>query len=404
MGIEIRTCQSDEEFFQAFGVIAHYFGGPPAEEERPYIGRVFESDRTLVARESDLTVGGAGAHTFELTVPGGFVPAAGVTIVGVAPMKRRRGILTSMMRAQLDDVRRRGEPVAYLWASEESIYGRFGYGMASLMGIIDLPKNECTFARPTPPRGELRFVGVDDGYSAIAGIYDRLRGDYPGMFARKEDWWKARRLADLPSRRRGGGELNRVVLSLDGKDEGYALYRFNMGLEGGITSSAVSVLEAIGTTPEATREIWRFLFEIDWCARVKAMCLPVDHPLFFLLSHPRQMRMWLGDALWVRLVDVEAALAARRFGQADPVVLEVKDPFCPWNDGRYRVGPDGAKRVDAAADITMDVEGLGSVYLGGFTFTQLAMAGRVVVHGANALGRADALFRGERLPWCPEIF
>ena len=404
MSIEVRSCQSTEEFFQAFGMIAHYFGGSPAEEERPHIAQVFEADRTLLALEGSTPVGGAGAHTFELTVPGGFVPAAGVTIVGVAPMKRRRGILRSMMRAQLDDVRRRGEPVAYLWASEESIYGRFGYGMSSLMGIVDLPKSECTFARAAAPRGEFRFVGIEDGYPAIASVYDRVRGDYPGMFSRREAWWKSRRIADLPSRRRGGGELNRVVLSLDGKDEGYALYRFNMGLDGGISSSTVNVVEAIGTTPEATRQVWRYLFEIDWCARVKTMCLPVDHPLFFLLAHPRQMRMSIGDALWVRLVEVEAALSARRYGQADPVVLEVTDPFCPWNDGHYRVDSDGAKRVDAPADLALDIEGLGSVYLGGFSFTQLALAGRAAEKNPGALRRADALFRSDRLPWCPEIF
>ncbi len=159
------------------------------------------------------------------------------------------------------------------------------------------------------------------------------------------------------------------------------------------------MLEAMGVSPEATAGIWRFLLDIDWMERLQAWLLPVDHPLFLLLEHPRRMRFRVGDSLWVRLVDVGAALAARSL-EGD-VVLEVADAFCPWNDARY--GLDGSKTT-ARADLRLDASDLGSAFLGGFTFAQLLRAGRVEELTEGAVARADAAFRTDRAPWCPEIF
>lgn len=404
MSIVVTPCTSVDELSGALSPIIHYFGGRPTAEDLERFGRIMDIQRMHAAREDGAIVGGAGAFTFELTVPGGTVRAAGVTVVGVWPTHRRRGILRAMMRAQLDDVHERGEPVAYLWASEETIYGRFGYGMASLCGEIDLPKHATTFARPFESRGQARMLDEKEAFEPISQVYDRVRRAYPGMFARTEEWWRARRLADPESRRQGGGVLNRVLLTLDGKPEGYALYRMHQTLEGGISTGFLSVIEAIGATPEATREIWRLLLDVDWIAHVKAYQLPIDHPLFFLLARPRLMRFRAGDALWVRLVDVQAALAARTIGSGPPVVVEVADPFCPWNEGRYAIGEGGVARTRDAADIALEVSALGSVYLGGFSFAQLARAGRLEELREGALARADALFSCDRAPWCPEVF
>jgi len=403
-GITVTPCASVGEMTTALDVISHYFGFRLTSEDAERWGRIHDVERMHAAKENGAIVGGTGAFNFELTVPGGRVRAAGVTVVGVLPTHRRRGILRAMMRAQLDDIHERGEPVAYLWCSEETIYGRYGYGMASLSGEIDLPRTATAFGQPFGSRMETRMLEEGEAFEPIASVYDRVRPEYPGMFSRTEDWWKSRRLADPESRRRGAGVLNRVVLTLDGKPEGYALYRLNQSIEAGATTGSLVVIEAIGTTPEATRAIWRFLLDIDWIARIKASPLPVDHPLFLLLARPRLMRFRLADALWVRLVDVPAALAARAIGPGAAVVLEVQDVFCPWNEGRYRVGEGGVERTGAAPDLRLDVSTLGAAYLSGFTFTQLARAGRVDELRPGAARQADALFRWDRAPWCPEVF
>jgi predicted acetyltransferase len=190
-----------------------------------------------------------------------------------------------------------------------------------------------------------------------------------------------------------------VVLERDGEGLAYAIYRLKMGFEAGSSTGEVQVIEAMGVSPEATAGIWRYLLDVDWMDRVQAELLPVDHPLFLLLEHPRRMRFRLADSLWLRLVDVGAALAARSL-EGD-VVLEVADAFCPWNDARYSL--DGAKSMKDA-HLRMDVSDLAGVYLGAFTFAQLERAGLVEELTAGAVASADAVFRTDRAPWCPEIF
>ena len=266
---------------------------------------------------------------------------SGLTVVGVMPTPRRRGVMRSMMRAQLDDTRRRGEPIAALWASEDGIYGQFGYGIASFSGDIEVAKSMTAFVQPFEPRGEFRILNEADALGPLSQAYERIRLSQPGMIRRSDEWWQTRRLADPENKRAGSGELNRVVLSLDGQPAGYALYRLNQKFDAGSTSGYVQVIEAMGATPEATRELWHFLFSIDWVASIKAMLLPVDHPLFFLLKRPREMKYRMHDGLWVRLVDLPAALAARTLGDAAHVVVAVTDAFCPWNAGRWQFSSKG---------------------------------------------------------------
>jgi predicted acetyltransferase len=404
MAIEVAACSSPEEIVPAISAVFHYFGVAPTPPTPDRFIPFVEPSRAFAARENAEVVGGCASFPFELTVPGGVVRTAGLTVVGVLPTHRRRGILKKMMRAQLDDVHRRGEPVGYLWASEDTIYGQFGYGLASLSGDIEVSKAHTAFARPFESRAEFRLLDEAGALAPMSHVYDRVRLEHPGMIARSAEWWRQRRLADPESRRQGAGLLNRVVLLHDGVPQGYALYRINQQMEAGSSVGHVAVIEAIGANPEATRDIWRFVFDIDWVARVKAMLLPMDHELFQLVARPRELKFRVHDGVWVRLVDLPAALAARKLGEGDPVVFEVADAFCPWNAGRWRVNAVGTERTNADAELACDVVALGSVYLGGFTFGQLVRAGRVEERRPGAAARADALFPADRAPWCPEIF
>jgi len=393
--VEIRRAQSDE-ILAGLTPVSHYFGSVPSEENAQRFSRVLKPERMHVAEEDGRIVGGASAFELQFTVPGAIVPAAGVTIVGVLPTHRRRGILTQLMHA---DVHERGEPVACLWASEEAIYGRYGYGMAALCGDIEIARVHGGFRRPPEHGGAYRLLSLDEALEVVPPVWARVAAETPGMFARPREWWEARVLHDSESRRDGAGEMMRVVLERDGEALAYALYRVKMDFESGSSTGEVRVLEALGVSPEATAGIWRYLLDVDWLDRVQAELLPVDHPLFLLLEQPRRLRFRLSDSLWVRLVDVGAALAARVL--AGDLVLEVADVFCPWNDARYAL--NGSKSMDEA-DLRLDVSDLGTVYLGGFTLAQLSRAGRVEELTEGAVAKADAAFRTDRAPWCPEIF
>jgi predicted acetyltransferase len=399
---EVRPTADQAEFGDALYGIGQYFGGPPTEEQLERFTQVLPLDRMHAAYENGETVGGAGAFPFDLSVPGGTLPCGGVTIVGVYPTHRRRGVLREMMNAQLHDIHERGEPLAALWASQETIYGRFGYGIASWCGEVDIPREWGAFAQPLERRGRVRFVTPEEAETLFPPVWERLMQQRTGVFRRTDAWWKLRRLRVPDEEKTNPKRL--VALELDGETQGYAIFKSQMGFDNGVSSSKLDVFEAIATTPQANAELWRFLLDIDWQATIHASLLPPDHPLFLLLANPRRARYRMIDALWVRVVDVEAALSGRAYAGDGAVVLDVRDAVCPWNEGRWQVTASVTSRTDAEADVALDVSALGSVYLGGVSFAELREAGRLEELADGAVVRADALFGWRPLPWCPEIF
>ncbi len=403
MDIEIRACSSVDEVRDALNVISHYFGQENETEDAERFAQWIEIDRMHAAYEDGRAIGGAGAFSYQVSVPGGAsVPTAGITVVGVLPTHRRRGVLTALMREQLEDCRRRGDVAAYLWASEGTIYGRFGYGLASRMGSIQLARDRTRFAQPFDPRGTVRLVALEEAAVAFPPLYEQMRVQRPGMFARSKDWWETRRLYDNPARRPGGPK-NRALLELDGKPAGYAIYNVKQDWVSGFSKGVVTVTEVVAPTPEAARELWRWLLDFDWTSEFASDYLPLDHELFFLLAEPRRMQFKINDGVWVRLIDVGAALSARSYNDGE-IVLEVDDALLRENAGRWRVTSAGAERTDGAPDLQLDVTGLGSVYLGGFSFGELVRGSRAQELKEGAAARADALFRTDVQPWCPEIF
>ena len=399
---EVRSCADQDEYGRAIGAIGQYFNPPPTEEFYERWAKTLPHERMHAAFEEGQIVGGAGAFPFELSVPGGSLPCAGVTAVGVHPTHRRRGVLRSMMDTQLRDVHERGEPIAALWASEETIYGRFGYGIASWAGELTVPHEWDAFAEPAEPAGTTRFVTPEEARTLFPRVYDVVRRERPGMTSRSDDWWNDRHLrldeseSDAPRRF--------VVLEHEGEPVGYAIYRTHFSFDGGSASSRLVVREALGTTPRATAAIWRFVLDVDWMATVEISLAPPDHPLFLLLANPRRPRYRMGDGLWVRVVDLPAALSGRVYGAGGPLVLEVRDAICEWNDGRWKLEEGVCERTDAQPDLALDVSALGSAYLGAVSFTQLRDAGRVEELRERSIAHADALFAWRPLPWCLEIF
>ena len=401
MAVEIRVAEPGERL-DALRPIWHYFGSPAGPDEERVAGMSPLPDGRLhVASENGAIVAGAGAFEFGMTVPGGPVATAGVTVVGVLPTHRRRGIVRALMSAQLSDAHARGEPIAALWASEGGFYGRFGYGLASVCADVEIPKTHSAFNQAVDWSGSTRLVTADEALELFPPVYDRVAATTPGMISRTEEWWRTRRLADSEWWRAGGGEKTFAVLEQGGAPDAYAIYRLNFSYADGVPTGTTVVIEAMGVTPAATAAVWRYLLDIDWMAKVEAELLPIDHPLHLLLLEQSRMRFRVGDGLWIRPVDVGAALAARAYAGDDDLVLELSDAFCPWNDGRFAL--DGSKTT-ASPDLRLIAADLGTVFLGGFSFSDLLRAGRVEEVREGAIARADALFRTDRAPWCPEIF
>jgi len=404
MSFDVRTVKDLDEFSSAVFAIGQYFGMTPTEERMQRFLDQITAERMHAAWSDGSIVGGAGAFAFDLSVPGGDLPTAGVSVVGVYPTHRRRGVLRSLMRAQLDDAHERGEPLAALWASEETIYGRFGYGLAAFCGEIKLAHEYTSFAQQFEPEGTIRFLEPAEARETLPQVYERVRALWPGMFSRNDLWWENREIKDPEERREGAGPKRWVVYERDGSIDGYAVYRHKPGFEEGTSTAELRIIEALATTPTAERDLWGYLLSIDWKATVRAFLLPPDHALFFLLATPRRLRYRMGDGVWVRLVEVGAALSGRKYAGDGAVVFDVHDEFCPWNEGRWKLEDGAAARTDDDADIALSAQSLGSAYLGGVSFGTLGRTGRAEELTDGALMRADGLFRWDRHPWCPEIF
>jgi predicted acetyltransferase len=407
--LELRELRQDEwdtwydTLVRAFGAV------PEAAEERELWNSLTEVGRSIGVWDGDVCVGTAGAFSFRLTVPGGAsVPAAGVTMVGVAATHRRRGVLTSMMRRQLDDVRDWGWPLAVLTASEPEIYGRFGYGVGTFHVSAEIDTSRVRLS--VPPGTDdvrLRYAVPADVLDVCEAVYARKVPGRPGMVARLPGWERLG-LLDPEGDREGASPLQCVLAERDGEVVGYARFHVKPEWDAAGPKGRVRLRDAQALDPAAEAALWRFLFGIDLTSTVQAYGRPMDEAWQHQVSDIRRCALRVRDSLHVRLVDVGAALEARAYQAPVDVVLEVEDAFCPWNAGRWRLSGDAkgasCERTTDAADLALSVRELGAAYLGGVSLAALGGAGRVRELRQGALAEASVGFASTVAPWLPHGF
>ncbi|MFD9072320.1 GNAT family N-acetyltransferase [Streptomyces lasiicapitis] len=398
-----------------YGTLERAFGGvAEAPEERELWNSLTEFERSFGFWDGEACVSTAGAFSFRMSVPGGtVVDAAGVTMVSVAATHRRRGLLTAMMRHQLDDVRERGEALAVLTASEPVIYGRFGYGVGSHQLRLEIDKSRVHLTAPAGADAadglRLRYADPVEALADREAVYAQRVAGRPGMLARRPGWERLITL-DPPGDREGMSPQQCVLAERDGEVVGYALFAVKPEWDFKGAKGTVRVQDVEALDPAAYAALWRFVFGIDLTSTVMAPGRPVDDPLVHLVSDMRRSDLRVRDSLYVRLVDVGAALEARTYQAPVDVVLDVEDAFCPWNQGRWRLTGDAkgasCKRADddSPADLALSVRELGSAYLGGVPLTQLAGAGRVRELRQGALAEASLAFGSPVAPWLPHGF
>ena len=407
MEVEIRPVTAEEwvDYLRAEHIP---FGVQISDEEMKVQAQRFGAWNTLAAFEDGRIVATAGDWDMQLTLPGlTEAHAPGVTAVGVLPTHRRRGLLTALMRRQLDDYRGRGEAVATLLAAESVIYGRFGYGWATTSVAAELERVHGVFREDAATTGELQLLDKAEAAKVLPDVFEQARRCQPGEVTRPNGWWD-QHLRDPEWAREGASELFHVVCRI-GDEAGFVDYRLKENWDDNIAQYALRVDQLIASSAAVRAALWRFCLDVDLVARIQFANVPVQEPMRWLLRDPRRLRATtVADWLWVRLVDVAGALEARRYRVADRLVLGVTDPFLPENEGRYELdaGPDGARcrRSNAGPDLLLSVAELGSAYLGGVSLTSLAAAGRVEEQSTGALDRADLLFGSDVPPWCSTDF
>jgi predicted acetyltransferase len=381
------------------------FGGEYLEELEGRFATTHPLDRTATAFDGATIVGTLADMPFDLTVPGGVLSLAGLTLVTVRPTHRRRGVMSSMMRVYMDQAHERGDPLGGLWAAEWPIYGRFGFGPAVDGVALAFEAPQIHIEGDSGGR-TLTQLDANAAREVVPAVYERARRR-PGMLGRSRAWWEDRILFDPPQWRDGATALRYVVAADGATITGYASYRQKEHWEAGHSVGEVEVFEVIAGDGDTERALWRYLSRIDLFPKVRWENAPVDAPLIWLATDGRRVERRVHDTLWVRLIDVSAALGGRRYRVDGTLVVRVVDTYCPWNDGTFRLRvEDGAavcERSDAEPDIALTAATLASLYLGGRSATALADAG--LVSGATeAVVAADTMFRWDRAPWCAEVF
>ncbi|MDT5179460.1 MAG: hypothetical protein QOJ95_3658 [Mycobacterium sp.] len=353
----------------------------------------FAAWRTLMPPRSSVVVSDGAdvvgmAHyvDLQLTVPGGTIlPMAGVTWVGVAPTHRRRGLLRTMyteLHQRFADAR---YPVAGLTATEGGIYGRFGYGPATVETGLSLDRRFARFHGDAPDPGGVRIVRPGEHRDELAAIHERYRSSTPGGLARPAPLWDDL-LADWEDSRRGGTPWYCFLHA-----DGYALYRVRRG-----ESRNLGVEEFTAVTAEAHVALWRALVGLDLIETITTTSHPAD-PLPYLLDDTRLVRTTGSeDGLWLRIMDVAVALEARTYLVDLDTVIEIEDGFRS-DGGRFALhvkdGRARCVRTDAPAEFVMGLDVLGSLYLGVHSAARMAAANRIRGGREESLALLDAAFR-----------
>lgn len=352
-------------------------------------------------------------------VPGAQIPVGGLTWVGVHPQHRRKGILSAMIDAHFQDCINRGEAVSALFAAEAGIYGRFGYGQAANDLRVKIPR-----------RATLRPVAGSEALTVRLEIYDAARhsdlvaaihveaGQHPWPAAVvNRPGWATRETPELrasydddPAMFRDGREARRIaIVESDGEPRGYATFRRKVDWQVRGPRGTVSAGEIVALDPPAAHRLWSTLLDLDLSDELEPFILPVDDAIMALLIDPRSAQPRVADNVWVRIVDVAAALSGRRYAADVDIVIQVSDERLPDNAGSWHLrgsafGEATAARTSRAPHLSLSITELSRAYLGGFSLASLAAAGLVTEHTGGSLAAASTAFGWPVAPFCSWIF
>lgn len=370
----------------------------------------WDAERTWGARADGRWVGTLATRTRTVTVPGPSATtrdlvADAVTAVTVAATHRRRGLLTSMIGESLAAARERGDAVSMLIAAEWPIYGRFGFAPATRDARYTyFPREPNAKASPVEG-GALRMVEREEAGRLGPAIFDAARRLRVGQVDRGGSWWARDCGLDGYELVQEGPAPTYVVH--DGPDgpDGLLSWTVSRDFELDGSLGAIKVGDLIAASDTAYRNLWAHLAGIDVISEIALWGRPVDEPARWLLRDGRALRQtFAGDGLWLRLLDVPAALAARRYAVPGRLVLEVVDDAGgAYAAGRYALdaGPDGVEctRTMHSPDLVLSARALAAIYLGGNCLAALRLGGGVDEISAGALVRADVMFATPLAPW-----
>ncbi|WP_031363258.1 GNAT family N-acetyltransferase [Caballeronia sordidicola] len=398
--LHVRGLNGDEALLAAMKVFRTAMIGLPMlpRDQAVELNRLNDAGRTYGAFEDDRLIGTTDSYAGTIAVPGGErVPHAAVTHVGVLPGHTRRGVAKALLVRQLEDAAKRGEALASLRAASASIYGRFGYAVASSAATIEVDAVNARM-HVDVARGSVQLIDTDDAWRRMPVLYRSLLPERAGAIDRGAYWWRLQEL-------RQQGALTPSHVAVHG-EEGYVRYHAvpsaNWFAE---RQRTIVVDDLVAASPETYAALIAHVLSLDLVHRIVLTARPTDDLLPWLLEDYRHAKATdLRDETWLRIVDTRIALNARRYSDDASVVIDVTDPLLAQNNGRFQITSNGVVPSDATPDVTADVAALAAAYLGGTRWWQLVQSGRAQARSASAVTALDQLFSTDAAPFCGTHF
>lgn len=400
---EIRTLHDPAELLAAATLFRQAMFGLPGGVT-PVDGwaeRYVVPGRVYAASLDGQLAGTSNSFPGELTLPGGQrVPHAAVTHVGVLPHFSRRGVLRALFSQQLADLYRQGVAVATLRASQGTIYGRFGFGIATAIQDLRIDKREL----PSLPaaEGDIRLLPAANAWEAQQAIVARFPHPHAGTLTRWPQWWA------LQQHRLAHSSLNHYVALAckDGEAQGFVRYHAKPDDNWLYSTERTLVVDDLhAADPQLAAQLLGYLLQLDIARYIELPHRPVDDPLPLLLANPRAVQQTGRiDESWLRIINVEQTLNARRYASGEAVTLAIDDPLLAENHGVWRLSSDGIQRSASRPDITLGIDALAMLLLGEYTAQQLAAARRLQPHHSQAAARLTCLLACHEHPWSGIFF
>ena len=401
---EFRPATADE--MPALRRLGRYvFAGEEADDDEP---DVLRPEWTLAAFHQGRLVASSGGFPFKVRLNGRGVLADGVTAVGTSPDFRRRGLVRRMIGDLLRRARENGQPVSILWASMGAIYQRFGYGPASTQVEYAFDPRFAALQFGEPAGGHTRMAEGDDAIRVISDLYRRFIEPRNLLLHRSKVLW------ELPFRRKKPQTHCAVHYGADGEADGYLLYTVSSREKPDSDPDLdqhLTVSDLVWLNMNGYRGLWEFLRAHDLVGKVTTHFAAEDDPAPSLLLEPRVLQRRTSDGIWLRVVDVARALAARGYDRAGETTVRVaEDAECPWNVGAYRLATDGTQAearpagAGAQAEITIAPHGLAALLAGHSSLSHLVRVGRAEVEDEARLPDLDGLFATRFRPHCMNGF
>jgi predicted acetyltransferase len=404
VGVEIRPCRDQAEMAEYGRIVSYVFASTEGMDEEL---STTLPEWTMCAFVEGRMAGTLGMFPFTVRLNGAPVHMGGVTAVGTLPAFRRQGLLRKMMTSAFEVMRERRQAYAILWASMGAIYQRFGYGLASTQVRYDFDPRYAGFNDSRPVEGTVEMLAKDEAFDIIKPLYIEYATPRNLHIHRAVPLWQ---MSTLRPPKKDQPLYIGVYRNVDGQPRGYVVYSTNEEpqREPG-PGQKLAINDFIALDMEAYRGLWEYIRRHDLVGRVEMHGVPEDDPAPNLLLEPRMLNRRTSDEIWMRVIDVEQAIPQRPYGSRGELTFAVEgDDICPWNAGTYLMETDGqsttVSRTERPAQLRMSPNTLAALLAGHRSATFHQRAGTLSASDPASVKLADALFRTEYAPHCPNGF